>query len=47
MSNLSYLFVGFTVIWGALFLYLFRLQRQEEKLRRELDAFKRAHGKTE
>ncbi|MBI2865915.1 MAG: CcmD family protein [Chloroflexi bacterium] len=42
MSDLSYLFVGYTVIWGALFLYLFRLQREGERLRRELEAAKQA-----
>lgn len=42
MSNLSYLFVGFTVIWAALFLYLFRLHHQERRLWRELEAIKGA-----
>lgn len=45
MSNLSYLFVGFTIVWAALFIYLFRLQRQEDKLRKDLDALKGARGK--
>ena len=42
MSSLSYLFIGFTVVWAALFVYMFRLHRQGDKLRRDLDALKAA-----
>jgi len=42
MSGLSYLFIAYTIIWGALFLYLFRLHRRERRLSQDLEALQQS-----
>ena len=37
MSQLQFLFAGFAVFWGALFVYLLTLQGRLRALRREID----------
>ncbi len=40
--NFWYLFSAYTIIWLVLFGYLFRLERANRKLRKELEALKAA-----
>ncbi len=40
MTNLSYLFAAYTVIWVALFLYIFSLSRKSKRLEKMLTALK-------
>lgn len=42
MENLVYLFAAYTVIWIALFAYLFHLSRRQERLRQEMDSLRRS-----
>ncbi len=40
MTNLTYLFAAYTVIWVALFLYVFSLSRKSKRLEKILAALK-------
>lgn len=40
MENLGYLFAAFTVVWLALFGYIFVLFRRQQRLRRDIDLLK-------
>jgi CcmD family protein len=40
MDNFSYLFAAFTVIWVALFVYVFILSQRQNSLKREIDKLK-------
>jgi len=42
MENLVYLFAAYTVIWIALFAYLFNLSRRQDRLRQEMDSLRRS-----
>lgn len=37
MSNLGYMFAGFTVAWCAAFVYLWNLSRRSQRLERRLE----------
>ncbi len=39
-ENLGYLFAAFTVVWLALFGYIFILSRRQQRLRRDIDLLK-------
>ncbi|TET47758.1 CcmD family protein [Candidatus Aerophobetes bacterium] len=45
MTNLTYLFAAYTVIWVALFLYIFSLSRRSKRLERMLAALKEGRKK--
>jgi len=45
MTNLTYLFAAYTVIWVALFLYIFSLSRKTRQLEKTLDALKESRKK--
>ena len=45
MTNLSYLFAAYTVIWVALFLYIFSLSRKTKRLEKILTALKESQKK--
>jgi len=40
MENLEYLAVAFSVIWVAIFFYVFILYRRQRQLRQEIDSLK-------
>ena len=40
MENLGYLFAAYTVIWIAVFGYVFSLSRRHRKLQRDIDVIK-------
>ncbi|MEE8194105.1 MAG: CcmD family protein [Dehalococcoidales bacterium] len=40
MEDLGYLFAAFTVVWLALFGYIFALSRRQQRLRRDIDLLK-------
>ena len=40
MDNFTYLFAAFTVIWVALFVYIFILSQRQNNLKREIDKLK-------
>ncbi|MEE9583183.1 MAG: CcmD family protein [Dehalococcoidales bacterium] len=40
MEDLGYLFAAFTVVWLALFGYIFILSRRQQRLRRDIDLLK-------
>lgn len=40
MENFSYLFTAYTIIWAALFGYVFVLAQRERRLRREVESLK-------
>lgn len=40
MTNLTYLFAAYTVIWVGLFLYVFSLSRKSKRLEKILAALK-------
>jgi len=40
MSDLTYLYVAYTIIWAGLFGFAVRLYLQQRSLRRELDTLK-------
>jgi CcmD family protein len=42
MQNLVYLFAAYTIIWIALFGYLFNLSRRQQRLREEMNSLRRA-----
>lgn len=41
MTNLSYLFAAYAVIWVGLFLYVFSLSRKTRRLEKMLTALKK------
>ncbi len=45
MTNLTYLFAAYTVIWVGLFLYIFSLSRKTKRLEKILAALKESHKK--
>jgi len=45
MTNLSYLFAAYTVIWVGLFLYIFSLSRKTKRLEKILTALKESQEK--
>lgn len=45
MTNLTYLFAAYTVIWVALFLYVFSLSRKSKRLEKILAALKESKKK--
>lgn len=38
---MGYLFAAFAIVWVVLFLYLFRLAKQGQEIRKELTALRR------
>ncbi|MBE3591187.1 MAG: CcmD family protein [Firmicutes bacterium] len=44
---MTYLFLGYTVIWTAIFLYILSLHRRLEAVRRELKALDAERGGAE
>ena len=44
-GNFPYLFAGYSLIWLVTFLYILRLMRRQQELRRELEALKQARKK--
>jgi len=45
MENSAYLFAVYSIVWAAVFGYLFYLYRKQRKLRREIDTLRKAVGK--
>ncbi|HDZ49928.1 MAG TPA: CcmD family protein [Candidatus Aerophobetes bacterium] len=45
MTNLSYLFAAYAVIWIGLFLYVFSLSRKTRRLEKMLTALKKSKKK--
>jgi CcmD family protein len=45
MTNLTYLFAAYAVIWVALFLYVFSLSRRSKRLEKMLAALKEGRKK--
>jgi len=45
MENAAYLFAVYSVVWAAVFGYLFYLYRKQRKLRREIDSLRNATRK--
>lgn len=45
MTNLTYLFAAYTVIWVALFLYIFSLSRKTRQLEKMLATLKKSRKK--
>ncbi len=45
MTNLTYLFAAYTVIWVGLFLYIFSLSRKTKRLEKILTALKESNKK--
>ncbi|MFQ6066834.1 MAG: CcmD family protein [bacterium] len=45
MTNLIYLFAAYTVIWVALFIYIFSLSRKSSQLGKMLAALKESREK--
>jgi len=37
MNNLGYLFAANLFVWGGVFIYLFRLMKQNQSLQKDLD----------
>jgi CcmD family protein len=46
MDTFPYLFAAYSIIWLVTFIYILRLMRRQQELRRELEALKQA-GKKE
>ena len=42
MSDLIFLYVAYTIIWGGLFAYALMMHMGQRQLRKELDALKEA-----
>jgi len=40
MDNFGYLFAAFTIIWVALFVYVFIISQRQNNLKREIDKLK-------
>lgn len=40
MSDLIFLYVGYTVIWAGVFFYVLKLHQSQKKLKRELKMLK-------
>ena len=40
MENLGYLFAIYSIVWAAIFGYVFYLYRTQRKLRREVDSLR-------
>lgn len=40
MENAGYLLAAFTIVWLALFGYIFVLSRRQQRLRRDIDLLK-------
>ena len=40
MENLGYLFAAFSIVWAAIFGYIFSLSRKQRQLRREINLLK-------
>ena len=40
MGNMSFLFAAYTIIWAAVFGYVFHLYRKQRKLQREINLLK-------
>ena len=47
MENFPYLFGAYSLIWLVTFVYILRLLRRQQDLRRELDGLKEALKKKE
>lgn len=45
MTNLSYLFAAYAVVWVAVFLYLFGISRKRARLEQELKELKQLLAK--
>ncbi len=45
MTNLTYLFAAYTVIWVGLFIYVFSLSRKTKRLEKILAALKESQEK--
>ena len=41
MENLGYLIAAYALVWAGVFVYLFSLQRSQNRLRRELESLKK------
>jgi len=40
MENWGYLVAAYSIIWVAIFIYIFTLHRRQRQLRREIDSLK-------
>ena len=47
MENFPYLFAAYSLIWLVSFVYILRLLRRQQDLRKELDSLKEALKKRE
>ena len=47
MENFPYLFAAYSLIWLVTFVYILRLLRRQQDLRKELDSLKEALKKRE
>ena len=36
MSDMEYLFVAYVIIWGGIILYIFRIQRNQRNMKKQL-----------
>jgi len=41
MENLGYLIAAYALVWAGVFVYLFSLQRGQNKLREEIESLKK------
>ena len=42
MENMFFLFAAYTIIWAAVFGYVFYLYRRQRRLQREINSLKKA-----
>lgn len=47
MNQLSYLFAANVFVWAGIFLYVFRLMKHNQALKRDLDLLKEALSKNQ
>lgn len=41
MANLGYLIAAYILVWAGIFIYLFGLQRNQNRLRKELESLRK------
>ncbi len=41
MANLGYLIAAYAIVWAGVFIYLFGLQRSQNRLKKELESLKK------
>ncbi|MBI4295215.1 MAG: CcmD family protein [Chloroflexi bacterium] len=47
MDNFPYLFAAYTIIWAALFSYVFIINNRQRQLRKELDSLRQVLKESE